>query len=542
MLSGFPAGLKPNLSHPYIYAGDGLFYLWLSQRLLEGWIFQNARSGYPFGSETFDFPGSDAGNLLVIKMLGELSGTYFAAFNLFVLFGFAVTFGITFWVLRRIEVQRSLACAGGLLFAFLPYHFSRLLMGHVFYTWYFVVPVYFYCGWRVYRDEMTRGHLLACCAVVAVCACFGVYFALFGVLTVVVCGLAGSARKGSIRPVALSLLLGVSITAGVLINLAPNILHTLRNGNNPEVARRVPQETEVYSLKLTHLLMPSPNHRIKPLREFAQRYASTFPLSNTVSSVGIVGLFGLLVLAAAFVRAMAGRAVDQRLGLLVTLTALSLLVATVGGLNVLFATLVSPMIRGWDRFSIFIAFYALAAAAVWGGLRWPRAGATPIAAMALVAVTALGLADQTARPTRFTSVSNQVRFQQDRDLVQKIESAMPRGAAIYQLPFVEFPEAANTHNLGTLDPLTGVMNSEELRWSSGGMMGRKAANFFRALADKPMAEQLATVKDMGFSGVYVQRLGYADDGESVIREITRLTGKPPALQRADGGISFFRLD
>ena len=539
MLSDWPAGLKPNLAHPYIYAGDGLFQLWLAQRLIEGWIFQNPRSGFPFGSEAFDFPGSDAGNLLVTKALGWLSGTYYGAFNLYILLGFAVTFAVTFWVLRRIDVRRGVACVAALLFAFVPYHFYRLLMGHTFYTWYFVVPVYFYCGWRVYRGALTPRSLLACCAAVAAAACFGVYFALFGVLTVVLCGLAASAREGTLWPLLLSIALGVSISIGVLVNVAPNISHTLTHGKNPEVARRAPPETELYSLKLSHLLMPAPDHRVKPLREFAREYATTFPLSNTVSSVGVVGLFGLLVLAAAFVRSMGGRAVDQRLRLLVLLTAASLLVATVGGLNVLFATLISPMIRGWDRFSIFIAFYALAGAAVWASMRWLRAGAAPWVALAVVAV--LGLAEQTAGPTLFTSVSKRDHFERDRDLVQKIEAELPRGAAIYQLPFVQFPESANTHNLGTYDPLTGFMNSKELRWSSGGMMGRKAAVFYRALAQKPMAEQLATIKAMGFSGIYVHRAGYADNGAAVVQEITRLTGNAPAMNRADGGVSFFKL-
>ena len=93
LMSGWPAGLVPNTQYPYIYSGDGLFNLSMIKRLLEGvWYFDNNRSGFPFGSNILDFPGSDTGSYVVLKILGILFGSFQAAHNLYFLLGFSVTF------------------------------------------------------------------------------------------------------------------------------------------------------------------------------------------------------------------------------------------------------------------------------------------------------------------------------------------------------------------------------------------------------------------------------------------------------------------
>src|SRR5690242_15566242 len=62
LTTGWPAGLVPNLAYPDVYSGDGLAAAWWIQRLLEGGAFHSDRSGYPFGSDVFDYPMSDAGS------------------------------------------------------------------------------------------------------------------------------------------------------------------------------------------------------------------------------------------------------------------------------------------------------------------------------------------------------------------------------------------------------------------------------------------------------------------------------------------------
>lgn len=544
LMSGWPEGMLPNLKHPFIYNGDGLFQFWLGQRAIEGWIFDNPRSGFPFGSSFLDYPGSDSGNLLLLKILGKLSGSYYAAANLYLLLGFSAAFATGFLVFRKINIERKLAFSAAILFAFLPYHFSRLFMGHTFYTWYFVVPIYFYIGFRVFQFEskpISLVDLTKYSAALAFSACFGVYFSFFGALIIAICGISGFLKKNNPHALLSCLILVASLCAAVLANVAPNLINSMENGKNTEVAQRIPVETELYALKLVHLLLPYEMHRYKPLRDFTQSYNKTFPLSNTVSSIGAIGLLGFSAIFLSFFRSSAGLNQDPRVRILTLLTFLLLAISTVGGLNVLFSTLISPMIRGWDRISIFIAFFSIAAFIIALDQSLKSKKTNPLAAGALALfIMIFGVIDQTASPTYNKSLTSKDRFLQDQKFISSIEELMPKGSAIYQLPYIPFPEEANLVNLGTYDLLVGFLNSKNLHWSSGGMRGREADLFYRSLSKKTIAEQLEKIKGMGFAGIYIDKRGYQDSGQAVVEEITRLVG-PAARGREDGAIVFFAL-
>src|SRR5580698_3800984 len=83
LVVGWPTGFIPNLRLPYLFATDALLTQWEAKRAIEGWIFNNPRSGFPFGSELYDYPNSDAGSFLIYKVLGNLTHSVFPAFDLY---------------------------------------------------------------------------------------------------------------------------------------------------------------------------------------------------------------------------------------------------------------------------------------------------------------------------------------------------------------------------------------------------------------------------------------------------------------------------
>ena len=133
-MSGWPKGLIPNLTHPFKYSGDGLSHSWMAQRVIEGWIFENPRSGYPFGSNFMDYPGSDSGNLLILKLLGLATTDYHSALNLFFLLSFPAIFVASFCTLNSLGLNKILSFSASFLFVFQSFHFTRL--DHTFYLWY----------------------------------------------------------------------------------------------------------------------------------------------------------------------------------------------------------------------------------------------------------------------------------------------------------------------------------------------------------------------------------------------------------------------
>lgn len=548
VLLGWSHGLYPVIKRPYLYAGDALFYQAAAQRALEGWVYNNPRMGFPFGSAWYDFPNSDAGNFLVFKIIGSLTGSSIAATNLHFLLSFPAVFAASFTVIRRFEIRREYAACFALIFTFAPYHFARYFYGHTPYTWYFCVPLLFYYGYRLYGAPrlFVRSWQGAAKAILiaAALASFGVYFAFFGVIMLMLCGLAGMVKRGTCRPLLTAAAMSGLITVGVIANLAPVIVDKLEHGVNAEAVVRSPIETEVYSLKIIHLLLPQPFHRITALGDFTKKYDATFPLSNTNSSLGLIGDIGFFAVLLVGLAMGVGKNVDDRLRFAMIMVFSTILICTVGGLNDLIALFATPLIRGWDRFSIFVNFGVLLSLAIlfekhvtFSKVGW-RSRYAAFSVMSAIAL--LGIVDQTPSSYRFWVDSAFARYDADVDFVRQVEASLPKGAAVYQLPYVQFPEVADTNRLGGYDLLTGFVTSKSLRWSFGGIKGREGDLFFRKMATKLPIEQIAMARKMGFSGIYIDKRGYGDGGVAIAKSFADVLGQP-LLTRDDGNIVFFRL-
>lgn len=544
-------GGLPILSTPFSYAGDGLFHSWMAQRVIEGWLFDNPRSGYPFGSLFLDYPGSDAASHFLLKILGMAGGGFPAAMNLYFLLGFAVAFAVSYLVLRKLGLSIALALVGAFAFDFLPFHFLRLR--HLFYTWYFVVPVFFYLGFRCFDATestprpSTRKIVLLIIGLIAV-ASFGVYNALFGVIVLAVAGAAGAIARRSLRPLWWASACGAIVAVGVLLNVLPNIAHRSVDGANPEVAQRSPAEAEIYGLKLTQLIIPRLAHRNEHLAEITGRYNRGTPLSNenVTATLGMIGAIGLLVLFAALVVRVAGGRVDDRISLLALVVLVLFLFGTVGGLGSLFANIVSPAIRGWNRISVFIAFGAIAGflillQSLLQRYLTPQRSRMVFAAVAML-LAVLVYYDQTTPACPSCNAQTQRDFENDRAFVQAIEGQLAAGAAVYQLPYMPFPEAPSQHQLPEYGLTAGFVHSKALRWSHGGMKGRPGDLFFRGLAQEPIERQIEVIRRLGFSGIYIDRRGYADKGEEIVAQLTAALGYGPSLEHAAHKLVFFPLN
>lgn len=553
LMSGMRDGLIPDLSTPYGYAGDGLFHAWLAQRVAEGWLFDNARSGYPFGSNFLDFPGSDAGAHLVIKLSAMLGGGWVAGVNLFFLLGFTVCFIATYVTARAFGLNRSFAVTASALYTFVPFHFLRLQ--HLFYTWYFVAPLFFYLALDVYRTrepakassvKSKLRRLFAMAVGMLVLASFGVYYALFGAIIIALAGVFSAIRSGNLHGIKKAALLSAAIVAGVLINITPNLVGNFRDGRNVEVAQRSFSESEVYGLKMMQLIMPRPEHRIPYLAELTAQYNRYTPLTNenATSSMGVIGATGFMLILLLVALAPARSERDDRLRLLAAATFVLFLFATIGGLGSLFAMLVSPSIRGWNRASIFIAcgsiLFFFIALQILLQRKASRLANYPIAISTILLL--VGLYDQTAPACRACNANQKVAFENDKAFVLSVEKALPTGAAIYQLPYIGFPEVPPLHRLLNYQMMAGVLHSSSLHWSFGGMRGRPGDLFYRSLAQEPMVHQLEVVRKLGFEGIYIDRRGYADNADALIAELSQLLQHPPMLQSDNKELVFFKLD
>lgn len=553
LVSGWPAGLFPNFDYPYVYKGDGLSMAMEIQRVVEGWIFENSRSGYPFGSDFYDyFPGVDSGSFLVFKLIGWLTTKWQTILNLYFLLGFAVTFVTAFCVLRTLGLAIPFAFTASILFDFLPFHFQRIQ--HLFYTWYFIVPVFYYIALKLYNSNLkidiaqvsARKKIFYTVYLLSL-GLFGVYYAVFGliVLFVIVMATMGNRNLNSLR---LTLCVSCIVIFCVLLNLIPSLIYNHSNGHNSEVAQRGIAESEIYALKFAQMVLPRQEHRNATFRRISEQYLSNtqFNNENVTVTLGIIGSLGLLAVLCIIFFSLTGRPQNSTLSITSLIVLVLFMFGTIGGFGSIFALVISPMIRGWNRISIFISFGTLL---VFFFLLQDQLNKyfmekrfRIISSILLTVILLGGLYDQTVPACESCNENIKKSFNMDKEFVHSIEKSLPVGSAVYQLPYMSFPEVPPLHFLQTYELSAGFLHSSLLHWSYGGIKGRSGDLFYRSLEKEPLKKQLEVIKRLGFTGIYVDRRGFADNAHNTIDELIALVGAPPTLMRSDGAVVFFRLN
>ncbi|MFA1720295.1 sugar translocase [Xanthomonas campestris pv. raphani] len=551
LVVGWRAGLSSILAYPFSYSDDSLSSLWLTQRAMEGWIFENDRSGFPFGASFLDYPGADAGSFLFLKLAGILTSSNAAAHNLFFLAGFAANFLAAYWVMRWLRVGRSLSFATAILFTLAPFHFLRLR--HIFYTCYFSIPIYFMIAVRIARSDASLDFLrarparkIALTVLYLVLSCFGVYYTVFGLILIGTSCLIALYQRNwtSIARIAAPAIFFLAL--GTLANIAPNVINERLNGRNPEVAARTPAESELYGVKFMQLILPQPEHRSAKLSNVTAQYMASTPLvnENRTASLGLIGSLGLAILALVMFARLAERHAEERIALLAILSGVLLAFMTIGGLGSLFAHVVSPSIRGWNRASIFLTFSTLAAVAIAVQTLSDKLGrrhGVTIASVAAVVMLIFGVWDQTPAVCGECQAGARGAYERDKRFIGSIEASLPAGAAIYQLPYMPFPEVPPKNGLNAYDHVVGFVHSRQLKWSYGGMKGREGDLFYRNLETRPASAQLDALRRYGFDAVYIDKRGYVDQGAGVVAEWEQALGTPTTMVREDGAVIVFRL-
>ena len=553
LMTGWPEGLLPNLKYPFSYQSDGLWFLWNIQRIAEGGWFSAFRNGYPFNVSFLDFPGSDMGISVVYGIISCFFDTPTEIFNIFFLLGFVVVFIASFVVSRIIGLNTIFALAASLIFNFLPFHFLRLV--HLPYTWYFVVPLFYCLGLYIFclsADGFHEISLLKLSLLHLGCfflASFIIYNVLFGGIILGVSGIMGSLKSRRMLNLLLSASLILAVSLGVLANISPHLKYRFDFGPNAELAKRSAAESEYYALKMTHLLLPRRYHRLSSLAEKTERYIATSPLNteNTSSSLGIIGVMGFVLAFLLMLSRFSNRNIEDRLLFFIGILLVLFLFSTIGGLGSVFALLISPLIRGWSRISVFIAYGAIIVFFLALQLRIEKSKnmsinqKKPLFAVLAFMMICVGLYDQTVPANRTYNEKTRIHFENDRKFIKRIEDCLPRGSAIYQLPYLPFPEVPPLHQLAAYDLVKGCLHSRELRWSYGGTKAREGDYFYRALAAQPMEKQIEIIQRLGFAGIYLDRRGYADNGSEVVGHISEILGEPPMIEQENGALVFFRL-
>jgi hypothetical protein len=564
---------RAELDSPFVYRDDANLNLMLVKGLLEnGWYLENPSLGAPLGQKLFDYPvlAGDHLNVVVLGLLGIVSEEPGTVVNLFYLLTYPLVALTSFAVMRRLRISAPVALICSSLYALLPYHFLRGET-HLLLSAYYAVPLAAYLvlavlsgeqlfAWRTGKRSgplalaSARTLLTLAICVVVTSASGSFYYAGFTVALLAIATLLRFAVTLDVRVLAGGSAVVAALVVLAVAHIAPTLAYQHHHGRNPEGIKRQPFESEYYSLRLTQLILPLSTHRLEPFartRETYDAWSASTGIPSTEAAIAALGTVGSLGFLGLLVATLAGAiGSDRRPPLLVrsagTAAVLAFVVATIGGFSS-FIGLVYPQLRAWNRFSIFIAFFALLAV----GVALDRAGSwlarrrtgRPLFAGVLAAVLVLGVLDQTNATYVPAYGETRGQYRSDRIFVRMIERRLPRDGAVFQLPYAPFPESVPPPPGRTVvyDMLRPYLHSRDLRWSFGAMQGRPE-DWAAQLADMPLAEVLPIVSAVGFDALYLDRFGYPDDAsaDTAVGELVRLIGRRPQAS-SDGRLLFFDL-
>jgi hypothetical protein len=568
---------QADLRVPFYYSvggGDVFFFLPLYKTIAEtGWYTENPWLGAPGVMKLYDFPITETGLMLGVKLLIAVVDNPFLAANLYFLLTFVTAAVAALFVLRSLGVQDQVAVAASLLFAFLPYHFWR----GPFHPWastYHSIPLITLVALGLCRGEpaffrrdawgrlhwtRTRGLTIPAVVACLLASISGPYYAFFGTFLIVAGGVIGLVRKAGVDRL-LDVLTATGLIAGLfLAQLMPNVLYTTREGGNPTPLKREVGYYQHYSLRIIQLLRPAAGHRLATLDRTLPRERTKSPpdlpwLYNETneaevsSPLGALAALGFLILV---VTALAAPFVGPRwkpiLGDLGKLNLAVLLLGLNGGFGELVVTYVFSMIRCYNRLSIFIGFFALAAVALLASRGKDDQGSNPLSPswrkwgrlITLWSVTVLGLLDQIPALLVPAHARDRAAFQSDKEFITAVGQALPPNAMVFQLPQHSFPEFGHRFQMYDYSLFRGYLHSHRLRWSYGAVRGREAeVHGLLALQSPP--KLIDSLVSAGFSGLYIDRKGYEDNGRQLIQAILHKVPQEPIANR-DHSLLFFRL-
>lgn len=541
---------RGSLRIPLQYDGDALLYLPLVKSVHEtGSHWSNPRLGAPDGFVLHDFPIPDNFHFLTLRALSAAAGDYVVGYNLFVLLQYPLAALTGAWVARQFGVRVLPATTCGVLFAYLPHH-NIVLTNHIFLAAYYPVPLAIWLVVRVYLGEVrllsrnpTTGKLrppyLSGDAVVALLVCTlvastGAYFAFFTAGLLGVAGVACGIDRRRVTAVIPGVLLAGVIFAGLMVNLYPSLAYQKQHGPNPTV-KRSEAEGNTWALRPAELFVPPPFHREERLGKVGEKYATGFDTTivKDVAYLSAMGVVGSLGVGLALVLGLRRRTVatDHVRPVLTKLLVVMLLVAVVGGFGPLFNHFVSPWIRCYHRILVFVGYVGMLTVALtvsritMADNRWLKLSG-PVLAVVLLAV---GLYDQTFPKQIRPYEPRSHAFRTDRDFVQTVEKALPEGSKVFQLPYVQYPEAGFVNEIENYTPCIGYLHSDKLRWSFGVSKGRPAADWYEAAAATPADQLVPLMLSKGFTAVWVDRFGYPGRRATVETGLAVLADGPPLV-------------
>ncbi|MGB8354626.1 MAG: hypothetical protein WCD79_12105, partial [Chthoniobacteraceae bacterium] len=304
----------------------------------------------------------------------------------------------------------------------------------------------------------------------------------------------------------------VAASGFFLMNLTTFCYH-FSHGPNTGAVVRAYKWLEIFALKIVDLVIPPPDHHLPFFARFGAWHTACAALPPgempPACYIGLVGIAALLWLAFHSLR----RVVDHsKMPFEAWLVLWILLYSSVGGINGVIGSFGFLLFRSTTRYVIFILCIVLMVAVK--HLSRVEFKSAVIPYLAALLIVALAIWDQTPPGVTFTELETMARaMASDRRFTVNMEKQLPVGAMVFQFPAMVFPESS-VQGINPYDHFRPYLYSSRLRFSFGSEKGRPHEKWQPGIMQLSPAQAVEQLEKYGFSAIYVDRNGLADNGDA----------------------------
>ncbi len=331
----------------------------------------------------------------------------------------------------------------------------------------------------------------------------------------------------------------VILLSVMLCTVLPKFIYTLKEGRNLEAPIRKAYESELYGLKITRLFLPVEIRNIKILNKFYEDYTSHLPQFEATEYLGIIGIIGFSMLI--FIILKKVKIKNDILLFLAQLNISAVLFSTIGGFGVLFSLLITPQIRGYNRISVYIAYFSILSTCVILTKLFEVKKFNKKYYVLIFLLFLFSIFEQI--PINRNDYKSLIEaYNSDKNFIMKIENIMEKDAMIFQLPYYKFPESPPINNMGDYQLFVGYLHSKSLRWSYGGYKGRKSDLWNRYISSFPLEDMIQKISIAGFKGVYIDRKAYSLEEYTILEDKLEVILNNIKIISENGNLSFISME
>lgn len=512
-----------------------------------GWLFYNPYLGAPFDTNYLGFPVMATCNFdyFILKLLILLTGDYIVALNLQYILLFPFIAIISYFVMLQLNINKYLAYCGSLAYSFTPYIFSRAI-SHLNLSQYQFVPLaILICFWLQQDDYFVlnkaffknKKNITTIIFIILLSNNGEAYYPFFACFFIISTGIIRSINVFKIGAFIRSLVITLLIAISLLATLIPTFLIS-----QPSAAIRSTGDAEIYGLKIIQLLLPNKLYNIPAIDNVISSYSTIFPLINENSSafLGVIGGLGFVILIISlFIKPLlVGKL--QHLNQLADLNISAILLGTIGGIGSIIALLITPMIRGYNRISIFISYFSILAVLILFEYILKNFKKKLILICGILLLFAFNFFERI--PIQNVDYTlGKAEYNSDKNFVRMIESSVSENTMIYQMPYHIALGGGNVNSMSDYDLLKGYLYSDKLRWSYGGMPGSNSDLWNKELTSKSMEDRIKILSILEFGGIYIDRRAYTPEEMAQLEKELNHLLNITSIYSNNGNLAFYSM-